>query len=177
MLLGAALALAGLCGAVLVVGLWLSAPRQTVVGAPPPELPTAQAVMIPSGSGATLKGWWLPGRPGAGAVVLMHGVRANRLQHVQRARLLLPPILGVQPGDLRPVDRVGAVTVPVLVASGAADAYTTAAETEALSARVRSAGELWLVPGASHEDLQRFDPAGYERVVLGFLDRNLRQRT
>ena len=288
LLLGVVLAMAGLCAAVLVVGLWLSAPRQALIGAPPPELPTAEAVSISSTSGTVLHGWWLPGRPGAGAVVLLHGVGANRLQHVRRARLLadrgfavllfdfqahgesagrritygklegldaaaavaytrtrapgeriaavgvslggaatllgpaplqvdalvlesvyttinaaldnrlrvalgpvvgtvavpvlgplfrvlLPPMLGVQPSELRPLDRIGAVTIPVLIASGAGDTYTTAAETQALFAGVRSPRELWMVPGAGHEDLQRFDPAGYDRVVVGFLERTLRR--
>ena len=271
-----------------MVGLSLSAPVPAMIGPPPPELPTARPVSIPSASGSVLHGWWLPGQPGAGAVVLMHGVRANRLQLVERARLLagrgsavllfdfqahgesvgrritfgklegldavaavrfardhapgervgavgislggaaallgpgpldvdalvlesayptidaaldnrlrvglgriagpaaspvlgplfkllLPPILGVAPPELRPVDRIGEVRAPVLVASGAADTSTTLAETREIFALVRSKGELWLVPDAGHVDLQRFDPAGYDRVVLGFLERHLRR--
>lgn len=46
-------------------------------------------VEIPSASGSALRGWWVPGsRPSQGAVVLMHGIRANRLLLVQRARVL-----------------------------------------------------------------------------------------
>ena len=41
---------------------------------------------ISSASGATLRGWFVAGRPGGGAVVLMHGVHANRLSMVRRAR-------------------------------------------------------------------------------------------
>lgn len=277
-----------LLGSVLVAGLLLSAPRNAALGPLPADLPTAEAVTIPSGSGSALQGWWVPGQPGAGAVVLMHGVRSNRLQLVRRARLLadrgtavllfdfqahgesqgrritfgklegldaaaavrfardrapgertgavgislggaaallgpgpldvdalvleavyptidaalddrlraalgrvvgplaspvlgplfrllLPPILGVSPRELRPMDRIGEVRAPVLVASGAADDHTTLAETLNLFARVRSARELWVVPGAAHVDLEQFDPAGYRRVVLGFLDRHLRR--
>lgn len=43
---------------------------------------------ISSGSGATLRGWFIAGQPGAGAVILMHGIRTNRLSMVLRARLL-----------------------------------------------------------------------------------------
>jgi hypothetical protein len=45
---------------------------------PPPDL-HAQTVTIPSKSGATLRGWFIVGRPGGGAVVLMHGIHSNRL--------------------------------------------------------------------------------------------------
>jgi fermentation-respiration switch protein FrsA (DUF1100 family) len=69
------------------VSLLLSAPARKKIGAPPPDL-LAESVVIPSASGSTLYGWLLTGRPGGGAVVLMHGVRDNRLTMVRRARLL-----------------------------------------------------------------------------------------
>ena len=79
----------GLCVAVLAVGLTLSSPATALVGPSPDSLPAAEAVEIPSGSGSILYGWWVPGTvPGGGAVVLLHGVRANRLQMVPRARVL-----------------------------------------------------------------------------------------
>ena len=280
-------AVAGLLGAVLAAGMLLSAPSSAAIGPPPGSLSMAQPVAIPSASGSMLQGWWLPGRPGAGAVVLMHGVHGNRLGLVRRARLLadrgtavllfdfqahgesggrritfgklealdaaaavrftrdrapgervgalgislggaaallgpapldvdalvlesvypdmdaalanrlraslgivgpaaapvlaplfkllLPPVLGVRPAELRPVDRIGEVRVPILVASGTADDRTTLAESRDLFAHVRAPGTFWPVPGAGHEDLQRFDPVGYERVVLAFLDQHLRQ--
>jgi uncharacterized protein len=46
-----------------------------------------EAVVIPSSSGAMLKGWFLPGA-GRGAVLLLHGVRSNRLVVVERMRFL-----------------------------------------------------------------------------------------
>jgi uncharacterized protein len=86
--LGATLFCAGLLIAgVIAVGLFLSAPACAIVGAAPADLPV-ENVSIASGSGATLRGWFVPGRPGAGAVVLMHGVHANRLSMLRRARLL-----------------------------------------------------------------------------------------
>ncbi len=90
-------------------------------------------------------------------------------------KLLLPPILGVRPAELRPVDRIGEVRVPVLVAAGTADDRTTLAESQDLFAHLWAPGTFWAVPGAGHEDLQRFDPVGYGRVVLAFLDHHLRQ--
>jgi uncharacterized protein len=71
---------------VIAVGLLLSAPTRAIVGAAPADLPV-EDVSIASGSGATLRGWFVPGRPGAGAIVLMHGVHANRLAMLRRARL------------------------------------------------------------------------------------------
>ena len=90
-------------------------------------------------------------------------------------KLLLPPILGVRPADLRPVDRIGEVRAPVLVAAGTTDDRTTLAESQDLFAHVSTLGTFWPVPGAGHEDLQRFDPVGYQRVVLAFLEQHLRQ--
>jgi len=39
----------------------------------------------------------------------------------------------------------------------------------------RRGGELWNLPDASHASALRTDPAGYERRVIGFLDRALRR--
>ncbi|MGH9753430.1 MAG: alpha/beta hydrolase [Blastocatellia bacterium] len=41
-----------------------------------------------SGSGSKLRGWLIPGRKGAGAVVLMHGFRGDRRQMLGRASFL-----------------------------------------------------------------------------------------
>ena len=77
----------GLVAGVIAVGLSLSAPELTTVGAAPDDL-HAEPVTISSASGAKLRGWFIAGRPGAGAVVLLHGVRSNRLAMLRRARLL-----------------------------------------------------------------------------------------
>jgi len=70
-----------------VVGHQLSRPAHTTIGPPPADL-GAEAVTFQSGSGATIRGWFITGRPGGGAVVLMHGVRGNRLPMMPRARML-----------------------------------------------------------------------------------------
>ncbi|HEX9169758.1 MAG TPA: alpha/beta fold hydrolase [Roseiarcus sp.] len=46
-----------------------------------------EAVVIPSSSGASLAGWYLPGA-GRGAVLLLHGAKSNRLILVERMRFL-----------------------------------------------------------------------------------------
>ena len=92
-------------------------------------------------------------------------------------KAVLPPILGVTAADLRPIDRIYALTAPVLVASGAADDRTPLAKAEALFARAPEPKRFWPVPGAGHEDLERFDPDAYWDVVMPFLASNLRHRS
>jgi uncharacterized protein len=83
----ALVATVGLFAGGLAVGHLLSRPAHTALGPPPADL-VAEAVTFQSGSGATIRGWFVAGRPGGGAVVLMHGVRGNRLPMVPRARVL-----------------------------------------------------------------------------------------
>lgn len=85
----------------------------------------------------------------------------------------LRPRLGIGPEALRPVAHVGALGCPVLIASGTNDPYTPAEETRRLFSAAPSPKELWLLPGAVHEDLYRYQPNAYRRRVVGFLDRYL----
>lgn len=77
---------------ILVAGVWIAgaiatAPAHRSVGAPPADL-GAREVQFQSKSGATIRGWFLSGKKGAGAIILMHGVRSNRLSMLNRARFL-----------------------------------------------------------------------------------------
>ena len=58
---------------------------QKPVGPAPSDL-HATDVTIASESGSKLRGWFVQGRPGQGAILLLHGVHANRLAMLQRAR-------------------------------------------------------------------------------------------
>jgi len=58
-----------------------------VVG-PPPNALGAQTVTFPSSSGSNIHGWFARGRAGGGAVLLLHGVGANRTSMLGRARFL-----------------------------------------------------------------------------------------
>ena len=76
----------------LFVGVWatgtiLSDPAQQFIGEAPQDL-AAEAVQFQSESGATIRGWFVAGKKDAGAVILMHGVRANRVSMLGRARFL-----------------------------------------------------------------------------------------
>lgn len=276
-----ALAATALVAAVIAFGMFEVRPARAVIGPPPPDL-HAENVVIASASGASLHGWLVPGRSGGGVVILMHGVRSNRLSMLARARLLkeagfsvllfdfqahgdstgthitfgqlegmdaaaavallrqrlpnervgaigtslggaaallapaplpvdalvlesvfpdigsavadrirstlgallgpwltpplaalfdrlLPPILDIDPAQLRPIDHVAQVAAPVFVASGERDEHTTIDEARALFDRARAPKIFWAVPGAGHTDLEAFAPAEYRRRILPFL--------
>lgn len=274
----------GLVFAVLAAGFFLAWPAHRSIGAPPPDL-GAEAVQISSASGASLSGWFVPGQPGKGAVVLMHGVNATRLVMLRRAytlsragfavllfdfqahgestgrritfgyresldaasavaflrakapgerlaaigqslggaaallgqaplpvdglvlesvypdidhalgnrfnvvlgpvgRLMTPwlvplfdtvleSVLGFRAADLRPIDHIGAVTAPLLIASGTADDRTPTAETQSLYDHASAPKQLWLVEGAHHVDLEAYTPEAYWRIVMPFLTKTL----
>ena len=88
---------------------------------------------------------------------------------------LLPPILGVTPAELRPIDRIGALTAPILIASGIQDRDTPLAEAQDLFDQARPPKRFWPVQGAAHVDLEHFDPRTYWNVVLPFLTDHLQQ--
>ncbi|MDR0260900.1 MAG: lysophospholipase [Comamonas sp.] len=286
----AAAVLAALLLAVLVLAWWLagwlSKPYRPEIGAAPQEL-GATAVEIATSQGM-VRGWYAPGSPGQGAVLLLHGVRADRRAMLPRAlalherghavllidlpahgqsdgemlsfgpreglgvaralawlqaqqpaekvgviaaslggaallvadllqppdalvleavfpsmeaavdnrvRAVLGPLaplariatplllwqmplrLGLDPYQLRPIDRLAAWNRPVMVLGGTEDRYTPPAETrqmaEAASLAQQSAQPLWLVPGAAHVDLHQFAPQAYEARVFGFLSAHL----
>lgn len=65
----------------------LVAPANHPIGNPPAGL-RAEDVTFPSASGAIIHGWFVPGQQRKGAVVLMHGVHADRRSLVARAEFL-----------------------------------------------------------------------------------------
>lgn len=81
-----ALALLVASAAWMAEGMLIS-PQRESIGAAPTDLPF-ESIIIQSLSGATLRGWFVAGTPGRGAVLLLHGVRANRLAMLPRARWL-----------------------------------------------------------------------------------------
>lgn len=86
----------------------------------------------------------------------------------------LRPRLGVSPDALQPIEHVGQVGCPVLVASGTADRHATVDEATALHEAASEPRELWLAEGAGHVDLLGFAPEEYRARVLGFLERHLK---
>jgi fermentation-respiration switch protein FrsA (DUF1100 family) len=74
------------CAATLS-GCVLASPARTSPLTAPPEL-AMETVSFASRSGSNIRGWYLRGVPGEGAVLLLHGVGDNRTSMVARARFL-----------------------------------------------------------------------------------------
>lgn len=85
----------------------------------------------------------------------------------------LPLRLDIQPGQLRPIERMHALGTPALIAAGDADQHTTIAETRRIFAAAGKNTLLWEVPGAAHADLHAYAPAEYERRIKAFLAQHL----
>jgi fermentation-respiration switch protein FrsA (DUF1100 family) len=135
-----------------IAGSSLSAPARASVGNLPTDL-VGKPVEFSSDSGATLHGWLIQGQKGVGAIVLMHGVRANRLSMV---------------------DKVGQIRAPKFFIAGSEDKYTPLNESRQMFESARDPKEFWIVNGAGHEDLYRFECHEYERRVLEFFSQYLR---
>lgn len=76
-----------LTATVLKIGTSLTSSVNRQIGEAPSDI-SAQTVRFQSQSGSTIYGWFLQGKENAGAIILMHGVRANRLAMLDRARFL-----------------------------------------------------------------------------------------
>ena len=88
---------------------------------------------------------------------------------------LLPPFLGVGPSDLQPIEQIGRMSAPVLIATGTRDDRATLAKSTALFEHVRGPKRLWAAEGAEHVDLELHAPDEYRRQVLSFLVERLQQ--
>lgn len=64
----------------------LTAPAPAIVKAPD-DLSVTRFMLAPNG-GVSLEGWFIPGAPERGGVLLLHGVRANRLAMIARMHFL-----------------------------------------------------------------------------------------
>ena len=74
-------------GAFWLAGNSLTAPLSASVGNCPSEL-NCENIEFPSESGSTIKGWFIKGEQGKGAIVLMHGLRSNRSSLIDRIKFL-----------------------------------------------------------------------------------------
>ena len=82
-----AIAVLAVIGLVLAAGVVLSRPAKRDVGQAPPDL-HAETVRMPLSPTESVSGWFARGG-GRGSILLLHGVRADRTQMLDRARFLL----------------------------------------------------------------------------------------
>ncbi len=73
--------------AMFAIGGVLSAPNQNKIGTMPVSLKGINVTFI-SKTGKSLSGWFVRGKIGRGGVLLMHGVRSNRREMIERAIFL-----------------------------------------------------------------------------------------
>lgn len=83
--LAAIIALAA--GSILAIGHELSHTALRPIGPPPLDL-HAVPVVLPTVGKESVAGWLVRGKPGHGAILLLHGVRSDRRQMIGRAKLL-----------------------------------------------------------------------------------------
>lgn len=65
----------------------LRQPALRSIGAPPLDLP-AKSIVLRNVRNEPVAGWMVAGQPGQGVVVLLHGVRGDRREMIDRARFL-----------------------------------------------------------------------------------------
>jgi uncharacterized protein len=89
--------------------------------------------------------------------------------------LLAMRLSGVDAANLRPIDGIRRLDVPVFVMSGADDRKVTVEEARDLFAAANSPKAYWEVPGARHVDLAYAGGGAYRERLLRFLDSTLRR--
>jgi alpha-beta hydrolase superfamily lysophospholipase len=104
-----------------------------------------------------------------------------RLQHRWLGAVLKPlflwqfrPRVGITADDLRPIDHIGAIGCPVLVATGENDVLTPVAESRRLYDAASTPKEFVIFKGIGHENFLARDPVKYQDRVLKFFAKYLR---
>ncbi len=85
----------------------------------------------------------------------------------------IEPRLGFSPEAFAPVRGISEIQAPLLLIAGELDRHVTLEQSRILFDAAPEPKELWIVPGAAHQDLHRLASAEYERRVLDFLGRAL----
>ena len=81
----------------------------------------------------------------------------------------LGPRLGIDASELSPVSAASQLSFPTLVLSGSDDQHTLMWEAQAIYDAIPTSKGLHVFEGASHQNLHRFDPDGYRKVVVDFI--------
>ena len=87
--------------------------------------------------------------------------------------LQVPMRLGFSPADLAPIERIHRGRGPVLIGFGGRDPYVIPAVPGAFFRAAPYPATLWVVQGAEHTDLHRFDPKAYQAKIGDFIETSL----
>ena len=85
----------------------------------------------------------------------------------------IPYRLNVPLAGLRPIDAIKNNHAPVLVIGGGVDRHTKPEETQQLYSHALNPKELWIIPGAAHEDFYKYAGVLYEQRIIAFLKKYL----
>ena len=81
----------------------------------------------------------------------------------------LRPRLEIGADDLSPLKSAESVTIPTLVLSGSDDEHALLWETQAIHKALAGRKSLHIFEGAIHQNLERFDPAAYRKILIQFV--------
>ena len=125
----------------------MTSPARTIVGAPP-ATSEPPPISVPCGTGQALAGWFAPGRPGRGAVLLLHGIRSDRRALATRMTMLARSGMAVLAIDFRAHgESVGkAITLGHLELRDVAAALAWLRETAPKRADRRQSASRWAAP-------------------------------
>ena len=91
--------------------------------------------------------------------------------------LQLRLLLGIDPKDLRPIERIHAIEAPVFIIAGEEDRHTTLEESKRLYASANDPKDLWVISHAHHGNFYKRSPEAYTRRVLQFFSRFMENST
>lgn len=265
------------------IGYLLAKPNQREIGSPPSDF-SAINVAIPNDGKESIAGWYSEGNPQFGGVLLLHSVRSNRLEMVERAKFLnaagysvllidmqahgetngelitfgylessdanlafqylkrliddrpvgiigvslggaaailgnrpipadamvleavyssieqavgnriairlgefgrmlsplllwqIEPRLGVSLDKLSPIASISNINAPTMIVSGTEDLHTLPSEAKKMFDLAPEPKILWMVEGASHQNLHRYSKDKYEKNILQFFNRYLKRK-
>jgi uncharacterized protein len=77
--------------------------------------------------------------------------------------------------DLKPINVLPKLSIPVFIISGSIDKHTTAEETIRMFNAAKEPKQLWIVEGAAHQDLFAFNQKLYKEKIMKFIQDYLQQ--
>lgn len=82
--------------------------------------------------------------------------------------------VGVNINEMKPIERINQLKVPVFIISGDNDKNVLTAETLRIYKKANEQKRLWIVEGAAHEDLFKYNQSNYQNNVFDFLNEYLK---